>query len=170
MTGAGPIGMLAALLGVQRGYRLHVFDQVTDGPKPGLVAALGATYHHGPLAGLELRPDVVLECTGAGDLVVGLAGRMAQAGVICLVGISSDRRRLPVSVDLIGASMVLRNSVISGTVSAARRHYEQAVGALAAADPAWLGALISRRVPLSSWQHEFTPGPGDVKVTVDLTK
>jgi len=170
VTGAGPIGMLAALLGVQRGYQVHVFDRVADGPKPGLVAALGATYHHGPLAGLELRPDVVIECTGAGDLVVGLAGRMAQAGVICLVGISSDQRRLPVSVDLIGASMVLRNSVIFGTVSAARRHYEQAVGALTAADPAWLGALISRRVPLSSWQHGFTPGPGDVKVTVDLTK
>jgi threonine dehydrogenase-like Zn-dependent dehydrogenase len=170
VTGAGPIGLLAALLGVQRGYQVHVFDRVTDGPKPHLVAALGATYHHGPLAALELRPDIVLECTGAGDLVVGLAGRLTQAGVICLVGISSDQRRLPVSVDLIGASMVLCNSVIFGTVSAARRHYEQAVGALTAADPAWLGALISRRVPLSSWQHGLTPGPGDVKVTVDLTK
>jgi threonine dehydrogenase-like Zn-dependent dehydrogenase len=170
VTGAGPIGMLAALLGVQRGYQVHVFDRVTDGPKPGLVAALGATYHHGPVAGLQLRPDVVLECTGAGALVVELASRMAQAGVICLVGISSDQRRLPVNVDLIGASMVLRNLAIFGTVSAARRHYEQAVEALAAADPAWLGALISRRVPLSSWQHGLTRGPDDVKVAVDLTK
>jgi glucose 1-dehydrogenase len=170
VTGAGPIGMLAALLGVQRGYQVHVFDRVTDGPKPGLVTALGATYHHGQVAGLGLRPDVVLECTGAGDLVVELARLLAQAGVLCLVGISSDHRRLLVNVDLIGASMVLRNLVLFGTVSAARRHYEQAVEALAAADPAWLGALISRRVPLSSWQHGFTPGPGDVKVVVDLTK
>jgi glucose 1-dehydrogenase len=90
--------------------------------------------------------------------------------VICLAGISSGQRRLPVNVDLIGAAMVLRNSAIFGTVSAARRHCERAVEALAAADPAWLGALISRRVPLSSWQHGFTPGPGGVKVVVDLTK
>ncbi|MGH3125505.1 MAG: alcohol dehydrogenase catalytic domain-containing protein, partial [Streptosporangiaceae bacterium] len=34
ITGAGPIGMLAALLGRQRGYQVHVFDRVTAGPKP----------------------------------------------------------------------------------------------------------------------------------------
>jgi hypothetical protein len=99
-----------------------------------------------------------------------MAGRMAQAGVICLIGISSGQRRLPVNVASVSASMVLANSVVFGTVSAARRHYEQATRALARADPAWLGALISRRVPLSSWQHVLTRGPGDVKVTVDLTK
>jgi hypothetical protein len=54
--------------------------------------------------------------------------------------------------------------------SAARRHYEQAVEALAGADPAWLGGLISRRVPLSVWAQALTRQPGDVKVTVDLTK
>ena len=170
VTGAGPIGMLAALLAVQRGYQVHVFDRVETGPKPDLVAALGATYHRGPAAALDLRPDVVLECTGAGELVAGLAGRLAQAGVLCLIGISSRANRLPVDMNRLGASMVLENSVIFGTVSAARRHYEHAVAALARADPAWLGGLISRRVPLSSWPQGLTRQPGDVKVAVDLTK
>ena len=67
-------------------------------------------------------------------------------------------------------TMVLENSVIFGTVSAARRHYERAVEALVRADPAWLGALISRRVPLSEWPQALTRQPGDVKVAVDLTK
>jgi len=53
---------------------------------------------------------------------------------------------------------------------AARRHYEQAVEALTRADPAWLSGLITRRVPLSWWQEVLTRQPGDVKVTVDLTK
>ena len=47
VTGAGPIGLLAALIGVQRGMEVHVLDQVTAGLKPDLVAALGATYHTG---------------------------------------------------------------------------------------------------------------------------
>jgi len=179
VTGAGPIGMLAALLGVQRGYQVHVFDRVAAGPKPDLVATLGATYHHGPVSRLDLRPDVVLECSGAGELVLELAGRLAQAGVMCLIGISSSQRSLPVDmnrgslpVDMnrVSASMVLENSVIFGTVSAAHRHYEQAVEALAGADPAWLGGLISRRVPLSAWPQVLTRQPGDVKVVVDLTK
>ena len=168
VAGAGPVGLLAALLGVQRGYQVHVFDRVAAGPKPGLVAALGATYHHGPVS--DLRPDVILECTGAGQLVIELAGKLAQTGVLCLIGISSAQRRLPVDVNRVAASMVLANSVIFGTVSAARRHYEQAVEALARADPAWLGALITRRVPLSAWHQVLTREPGDVKVTVDLTK
>ncbi len=144
VVGAGPIGMLAALL--------------------------GATYHHGPIAGIGLRPDVILECAGAGELVVELASRVTQAGMICLIGISSEQHRVPVNVNRINASMVLGNSVVFGTVSAGRRHYEQAVAALARADPAWLDGLISRRIPLSSWQHGLIRQPGDVKVTVDLTK
>jgi len=44
VTGAGPIGLLAALLGRQRGLEVHVLDQVTSGVKPELVAAIGATY------------------------------------------------------------------------------------------------------------------------------
>jgi len=168
VAGAGPIGMLAALLGVQRGYQVHVFDQVTAGPKPALAAALGATYHRGPAG--DLRPDVILECTGAGQLVAELAGQLAPAGVMCLIGISSARRRLPVDMNRVAASMVLRNSVIFGTVSAARRHYDQAVEALARADQAWLAGLITRRVPLSSWHQGLTRQPDDVKVAVDLTK
>ena len=37
VTGAGPIGLLAALIGVQRGLEVHVIDQVTEGIKPDLV-------------------------------------------------------------------------------------------------------------------------------------
>jgi glucose 1-dehydrogenase len=112
----------------------------------------------------------VLECTGAGELVADLAGTLAQAGVMCLIGISSGQRRLPVNMSRVSASMVLGNSLIFGTVSAARRHYEHAVEALARADPAWLGGLISRRVPLSGWRGGHARQPGDVKVVVDLTQ
>ena len=101
--------------------------------------------------------------------MVELAGKLAQAGVLCLIGVSSARRRLPVDMNRVGRSVVLGNALIFGTVSAARRHYEQAVEALARADPAWLGGLISRRVPLSSWPDGLAREPGDVKVVVDLT-
>jgi glucose 1-dehydrogenase len=170
VVGAGPIGLLAALLGVQRGFEVHVLDRVTDGPKPGLVAALGATYHCGRITDLEVRPDVVVECTGVGELVIELSGKVASAAVICLAGISSGQRSLPVNLDKINADMVLENAVIFGTVNAARRNYEQAVDALAKADPEWLAGLISRRVPLSSWPDALDRQPHDVKVVVDLTR
>jgi len=56
ITGAGPIGLLAALIAVQRGMEVHVLDQVTSGLKPDLVAALGATYHTGTIEDACPRP------------------------------------------------------------------------------------------------------------------
>ena len=46
VTGAGPIGLLAALLGTQRGLDVHVLDRSTKGPKPRLVHGIDATYHY----------------------------------------------------------------------------------------------------------------------------
>ncbi|MGH3850701.1 MAG: alcohol dehydrogenase catalytic domain-containing protein, partial [Pseudonocardiaceae bacterium] len=73
VTGAGPIGQLAALIGVQRGLDTHVLDRVTDGPKPELVKSLGATYHHEDIESVakQLRPDIVIEATGVGSVVFG---------------------------------------------------------------------------------------------------
>ena len=44
ITGAGPIGLLAALMATQRGYDVCVLDVVKEGLKPRLVRELGATY------------------------------------------------------------------------------------------------------------------------------
>src|SRR3954451_24509241 len=41
ITGAGPIGLLAALFAAQRGLEVHVFDRNEGGPKPGLIRDLG---------------------------------------------------------------------------------------------------------------------------------
>jgi threonine dehydrogenase-like Zn-dependent dehydrogenase len=70
ITGAGPVGLLAALLGVERGLEVHVIDQMTDGLKPDLVRALGAQYHTGSIEDACESPDAVLECTGVGSLVL----------------------------------------------------------------------------------------------------
>ena len=51
VTGAGPIGLLAALVAKQHGVAVHVLDRVESGPKPELARALGATYHSGTVAG-----------------------------------------------------------------------------------------------------------------------
>ena len=47
VTGAGPIGLLAALAAKMFGLDVHVLDRMESGTKPDLVRALGATYHSG---------------------------------------------------------------------------------------------------------------------------
>jgi len=170
VTGAGPIGLLAALMGAQRGFDVHVFDRNETGTKPDLVRELGGTYHDGTVvAAVEhLAPDIVIECTGAPSLIRDLLGHTAASGIVCLTGVSNPGRTLEVDVGQLNRTLVLNNHVIFGTVNANRRHYELAAATLLHADPKWLGRLITRRVPLERWQEAFEARSGDVKVIVEF--
>jgi len=171
VTGAGPIGLLAALLGTQHGLDVHVLDLVTSGPKPALVRALGATYHHDSVDQVmsRLTPDVVIEGTGAGRLVFEAMGGTAAYGIVCLTGVSPTGRKLSVDAGAINRELVLENDVVLGSVNANTRHYEQAADALAKADQDWLAGLITRRVPLAEAASAFEGGADDVKVALTLT-
>jgi len=168
VTGAGPIGLLAALLGVQRGLEMHVVDRVTEGPKPQLVADLGASYHAAPVGELDLCADIVIECTGVPSVVFDVMGRNAPDAVVCMTGVSPVNRTLSVDAGGLNREIVLQNDVVFGSVNANRRHYEDAGRALAAADRQWLERLISRRVSLADAQEALTRRPDDVKVVIDL--
>ena len=168
VTGAGPIGLLAAMMGVQRGLEVHVLDKATDGPKPDLVRDLGATYHSGGLDEVGEVADVVLECTGVGRLAFDVMARATPDKIICLTGVSPGGRSLEVDAGSINRSMVLGNSVVFGSVNANRRHYEAAAEALAKADRAWLARLITRRVPLDRWHEALDRRPVDVKTIITL--
>jgi len=170
VTGAGPIGLLAALLAVQRGCNVHVLDRATSGPKPELVGALGATYHTGLVSELDLDPDIILECTGAPALVLDVMCKAGHNGIVCLAGVSSGGRTIDFDAGALGREIVLENNVVFGSVNANRRHWEQAAAALTTADSAWLDALITRRVPISSYVDAYQPKPDDIKVVLDFTR
>jgi glucose 1-dehydrogenase len=166
VTGAGPIGLLGALLGVQRGHEVHVLDQVTDGPKPRLVESLGAQYHCSDVEQAGRDADIVLECTGVGQLIGDVMHVVAPSGIVCLTGVSSGGRELPFDIEGLNRTLVLENNVVFGTVNANRRHYEQAAEALAKADGEWLHELITRTVSLDDWESALERQEHDVKPVI----
>jgi threonine dehydrogenase-like Zn-dependent dehydrogenase len=170
ITGAGPIGLLAALLGVQRGLEVHVLDRAESGPKPELVAALGATYHTGAVADIGAEPDIVIECTGVRSLILESIEQVASGGVVCLTGIGGpdDTRLEPPTVPLAN-EIVLQNKVIVGSVNANRRHYYKGAQALRRADHDWLGKLITRRVAPEHFDDALERRPDDIKAIIEFT-
>lgn len=169
VTGSGPIGLLAALLGRQRGYETHVLDRGRDQAKVALIRELGAAHHAGDLDRLgELAADVIIECTGAPTVIASTLARTAASGIVCLTGLGSDHE-LTFDVGRFNRRTVLDNDVVFGVVNANRMHYEMAAQALTSADRRWLSRLITRRVPLSRWQEALEHRPGDIKVVVDFT-
>jgi len=168
VTGAGPIGLLAALLGVQRGLEVHVFDLVTDGPKPDLVRDLGAAYHTESVPESGMQGDVLVECTGVPSVVLDVMTHSAPDSITCLTGISGTGKTMPVDVAALNRDQVLSNDVIFGSVNANRGHYTAAAEALCRADPSWLARMVSRTVPLSEFAEAFAPRPEDVKVILGM--
>jgi len=169
ITGAGPIGLLAALMASQRGLGVHVLERATSGIKPELVRALGGTYHTSAVADIGFDPDVIIECTAAASIVTEVIGRNAPNGIVCLAGVSAGGKKTLVDVGALNRSLVLENDVVFGSVNANRRHYEAAAKALAKADRGWLSRLVTRRVPLAQWSEALENRPEDVKTVLDFT-
>jgi threonine dehydrogenase-like Zn-dependent dehydrogenase len=163
VTGAGPVGLMAALMGVQRGLEVHVQDHNEHGIKPQLARSLNASYHCEDPKG---NFDIVIECTGAPALIKRVLAMKDPDSIVCLTGLSPGASDIAVDVAPFNQAMVLNNRVVFGTVNANRRHYEAAARALARADRGWLERVITRRVPVAQYQKAYEKAPGDVKTVV----
>jgi threonine dehydrogenase-like Zn-dependent dehydrogenase len=168
VTGAGPIGLLAALMGVQRSLDVTVYDRAESGPKPGLVRDLGAAYRSPSNPLRDAAFDLILECTGASPLIVEMVNRLYPDGILCLTGVSSGGHTIGIDVGSLNRDMVLDNTLVFGSVNARRAHYDAGARALLRAEPAWLERLVSRRVAIDDWQRAFEREAGDVKVVLEF--
>ena len=170
VTGAGPIGLLAALLGKQHGLDVHVLDRVESGPKPDLARSLGATYHTGGVATVGFEPDVIIECTGVGPVIADSIQHVGPSGVVCLTGIGTGGRVSGLSLADVATEVVLRNKVVVGSVNANKRHWYKASEALTRADRAWLSRLISRREPPENFANALQRKPDDIKNVIQFAE
>ena len=170
VTGAGPIGLLAALVVRQHGLEVHVLDRVESGPKPALVRALGATYHTGTVADVGFQPDVIIECTGVGQVIADSIRFIAPGGVVCLTGVGSGGRTVGLATAEVATNIVLRNNAVVGSVNANKRHWYKAAQVLARADRAWLARLVTRTVPPEEFMRAFRREPDDIKVVMQFAQ
>jgi threonine dehydrogenase-like Zn-dependent dehydrogenase len=170
VTGAGPIGLLAAMVGKQRGLDVHVLSREMSGPKPELVQALGATYHSGSVRDVGFEPDVIVECTGVGQVIGDSIRAIGAGGVVCLTGVGSGGRTSGLTTADVAAEVVLHNNVVVGSVNANKRHWYKAGEALARADRAWLGRLLTRRERPEDFARALQRGESDIKVVVQFAE
>ena len=138
VTGAGPIGLLGAMIGRQLGLDVHVLARTQSGPKPSLVSALGATYYSSSVAEIGFALEIIKECTGVGDVISEAVSVIAASGVVCLTGVGHGGTMPKIPMADWASSAVLKNNIVLGSVNANKRHWYKAAEALARADRAWL--------------------------------
>jgi len=167
VTGAGPIGLLAAGVTSLGGYEVHVLDRVETGLKPELVRALGATYHTGSVLDLGFEPDVIVECTGVGSVIADSVQKIGAGGVLCLTGVGAGGVTTRAVGDM-AAAAVLKNNVIVGSVNANKRHWYKANDRLPRVDRKWLRRLITRYEKPENFKQALERKPDDIKVVIQF--
>ncbi|HMK21382.1 MAG TPA: glucose 1-dehydrogenase [Terriglobales bacterium] len=170
VTGAGPIGLLGALLGRQLGMEVHVLARTETGPKPELVRALGATYHSCSVRDVGFEPDVIMECTGVGQVISDSISVVGASGVVCLTGVGHGGSLPKVPAADVASTAVLKNNIVFGSVNANKRHWYKASEALARADRAWLARLITQREKPENFMKALGRGSEEIKVVIQFSE
>ena len=169
ILGAGPVGLLGAMVLRAQGIETHVFSrEAEDGARADLVRTCGANYVSAgrtPLDHLSERIgkiDVVFEAVGVPEVAFGALPALAANGVLILTGVPAERG--PVSADLSRwmRDIVLKNQVIFGTVNASRSNYEDAIRRLEQFMVLFPDAVLSllNRVPIDQTPDVLAHGRG----------
>jgi threonine dehydrogenase-like Zn-dependent dehydrogenase len=158
VLGAGPIGLLGAMVLVADGFETLVYSRDTEQSKQAeLVRSLGAQYASSAaipiqnLAEASGEFDVVLEAVGFAPLMIAATQMLRANGVLALTGVPSDAATAELSVGRALRDLVLRNEVVFGTVNAGRRDHLSAIQHLEqfmVLFPESVRQLITHRVPL----------------------
>lgn len=179
VTGAGPIGLLAALLLMARGMEVHVLDQhPKDSPKAKIATAAGATYIDDSDITLEeatkgISFDLAVEASGYAPLLFRALGKLARNAALVLTGVTAGHHSLSVDVDLLNKELVLENQLLIGSVNAARHHYTAAVNDLSRWKkryPELLPRLITERYPLSRYTDALRKSADGIKTVVEVVR
>lgn len=149
VLGAGPIGMLAALVLGRRGLSVAVHSlEPPDHPRAVLLGEAGIEY----LPELGSREaDIVIEATGSASSAVAGIEHLAPLGVAVILGAPDAESEFPFRRLIVG------NRCVIGSVNASPEAFASAVDDLAAFDGALVDRLIAR-TPLARF-HENILGP-----------
>ena len=178
VLGAGPVGLLGAMLLVERGFETIVFSRgEPDTPGARLAESFGARYvsskriSFAELADRTKRIDLVYEATGAAGLAFDVMEHLDANAVCVLTGVPGGGESIEVEGDAIMKGIVLQNQVIAGTVNANRRDFGQAIRDLGRFESAWpepLRAIVTQRAPMEQFCDQATNRNG-IKSVIALS-
>ncbi|MBZ5587249.1 MAG: glucose 1-dehydrogenase [Acidobacteriia bacterium] len=179
VLGAGPVGLLGALLLVNAGFETTVYSRAS-GPhdKAGLARSFGAKYVAAEsvttrqLAEQVGNIDLVYEATGASRVAFEMLAALGTNGVFVFTGVPGRKGPVEVDTDLIMRNLVLENQIVFGTVNANRDAYEAAIrhlGTFAARWPQALHRLITSRSPLGDAPGLLTSEPTGIKNVITIS-
>ncbi len=177
VAGAGPVGILAAVLLRLRGLDVAVVERVHKPEKEALLARIGAAYAATSRTPLEQvatrgeRIDVVVEATGNAGVAFESMRLVGANGAVILTSVTGAMRSLEIPADVINQKLVLNNILVLGTVNAKSDDFRQGITDIVEAERRWPGflrSLITRHVPLADAAKALPHDPTQIKTVVEM--
>lgn len=173
VLGAGPIGLLAAMMLSHAGFSTTVYSREGEhSPNAALAAAIGARYISSQTVEAEHlsqhtgRFDLIVEATGAARFAFTMLKQLGPNGIYAFTGLPSRKGPIELDADFIMRNIVLKNQAIFGSVNAGRKAYEDAVDDLAIFQNRWpeaLPSMITARFPLERYRDLLIEGRPGIK-------
>jgi threonine dehydrogenase-like Zn-dependent dehydrogenase len=176
VAGLGPIGLLAAMLLRLRGARVFGLDVVDSGTaRPQWLEHIGGGY----VDGRNIGPrgvenaigamDLIVEATGVPKLAFNLLEALAPGGIIALTGIPGGTRMVETPGGELLRSVVLSNTLMFGSVNAARDHFHMGVNDLEQGMEVWgkhVERLITHRAKVEEAEGVLAGQPAEEIKTI----
>jgi threonine dehydrogenase-like Zn-dependent dehydrogenase len=177
VLGAGPIGLLGAMMLVARNVQTFLYSlEPGDGERARLVRSFGAEY----VSARDVQMPRLAERVGGCDIIFEAAGNawvafsslnaLAANGVCILSGFPPGAKQIEIGLDAIMRDLVLKNQVIFGAVNASRGAFAEAVQKLEqfmTVFPESVRKLITERVKLDDAPRLLSRS-GGIKQVVQL--
>jgi threonine dehydrogenase-like Zn-dependent dehydrogenase len=178
VVGAGPVGLLGAMLLREKGYDTWVYScERAPGPEMRIVEAIGARYvstADEPADRLAARMgpiDVVYEAAGAPQTSWDVLSHMGPNTVYVLTGVPRRGEQISLDPHKLSLEMVMHNQVILGTVNAGPDAFAGAIrdlGTFLARWPEATRGLITGRFPMERFWEPVTGAAGGIKSVIEI--
>ncbi len=179
VTGAGTIGLLAALALRARGLEVVICARSKMGTLNSLLAQeMGSTYISLQDTALDEIPklmgkrvDVIFEATGHGPTALKTLELVTANGIVLLNSVTSAEHHVTFNSDAINMRMVMGNILAVGVVNANRRYFEMGVSAFKDFQerfPGILERMLTQRVALKDFSVDVLKERRGVKTTIEI--
>jgi len=178
VLGAGPIGLLGALVLQKNGFDTHVYSLEEEGtPRAKMVESVGGEYHSAKDVDVDALwkrigdVDLVYEATGASWLSFEVLRLMGHNAIFIFTGVPGRVEEIKLDSATLMRNLVLENHVLLGTVNAGMDAFEVAIEDLQYFKKEWphvFDTIITGRHALDEYEPYVRGEKGGVKNIIQI--
>jgi len=178
VLGAGPVGILGAMLLIAHGFKTCVYSRSkAPNRKAELVEAIGAKYISSEVETVDQLAervgniDLVYEAVGSAKISYDVLRVLGLNGIYVFTGIPAPKPAIGIEADIIMRNLVLKNQAVVGTVNADRDAFEGAIRDLGIFVKHWptaVRSLITGRYKIDQYRDLLLGKADGIKNVIAL--